>query len=271
MKIIKRLIIIAICFQFGYLNAQTEPTESVNPTDTSTYFLQKSQLDLLKSATAITALKVHEFKAAPGETNLLEEFKIKESKVLTAEQMTQMQQTLASPANYFFTAKIKQCLFLPQVGLQVIAPNGTLNVLFSFDCETVRFSNEEGYALFNLHSGAIPFSPFFEKIFPIAFPAAEFVSDAIPSDGTDTLSEMSLILNQIKSNGKVFKPKMAAPAPIHYIITDDDCTMHLAQKVKSECDINIAFEKLCELNNLSPADLEKLQPGDAIIVGYEVP
>lgn len=275
MKYQNAILVLALYFvnmgAYGQFFKMDSSDNSNTPDTLGLSFLDEEQVNFITSTKTVTIFEVNQFKALEGEENLMEEFKVINSQKLQAPEAEAIKSILLDTSNYFFTQKLKQCMFLPNMGLQLVSEQDTMNVMVSFDCETIRFKGGDGKTLlYNLYTGAEPFLGFFKNIFPTSpDPAAEengpeeFYSAENDSLGLNSMG--AVVQEECLTIDKPSPQKK----PIYYLMNEGDCPYNLVDKVKNECKVTIALEEIYRLNNMTLGKFINLKPGDFLIVGYE--
>ncbi len=283
MKIKNWLLLLPLSLVQVILWAQTEPIppqETISSADSIASPFSPETIEALLS-TDISAYQVSDFKAPPGTTNLLEEFEILQKKQLSKEESVAMCELLLDGEHYFFSNKIKQCLFLPQMGVQFAGETDTVNVLISFDCGMVRYYHAGTFQLYYINDKMDPLQNSLADL--LAAPLAS--TNAPPAD--QDLAIMSVSNSGFDLNNYLpstcasasraapfglsessFRINMPALKPIYYVLQEGEQVAELPQIVHHECNLSIDLNTIQQLNNLSAVQMQNMESGAALIVGY---
>ena len=277
------LLIVQILLVSLSLLAQPDtiaPQETIASTDSiSSPFSSSTKAALL--ATDITVFKVSDFKAAAGTDNLLEEFEIFQQELLSVEQSSFLCDMLLENQHYFFTNKIKQCLFLPQMGIQFAGEIDTVNVLVSFDCGMIRYYHNGQFNLYYINDQMDPLLKFVDDLFPAPVPSSEIpeADETVAESLAETpgFSIMAYIpacdyttqAGPFGAKESAFRVNTPASNPIFYILKEGEQADQLPQIVKDECNLSVDKNQICQLNNLTEIQFKNLAIGTTLIVGYQ--
>ena len=178
-----------------------------------------------------------EEKAAPN----VEGFKIVQSAPLTADEMASIKTIMTSTSTYYLTEDMKQCLFLPKMGIQFIDKKDTVNVLVSFKCDLARFYDGRKKTTLDSDDGRARLMAFFERKFNDVPPTAH--------------KEMSLNVTA---------------KPIYYTVQEGDFWYNLLFKIENTYETAISLDHLYQWNKEEQLKNAKDLPiGKTIIVGFE--
>lgn len=268
------ILLFAFLIPIG-LTAQVDTLESIGEEATAdAMFRQFAEVN--KSALLDTDIKVFEvdaFKAAAGTANVLEEFEILQTATPNKEEAAFICDMLLDADRYFFTNKIKQCLFLPQAGIQFASDTDTVNVLVSFDCGMIRFYKSGKYSLYYINKEMDPLQLYLNDLLPMATPTPEAepiantASDA--GSGFAAMAPMPATCTAQRDPGAgIPLGAMVAKQPVYYILKEGEGYQQLASLLNEECAMDVNIEKLCRLNNLSLEAFKKIGPGTTLVIGY---
>ncbi len=180
---------------------------------------------------------ISEEKAAPN----IEGFKIVQSAPLTADETQAIKSMLTTSETYYLTEDMKQCLFLPKMGMQFITKKDTVNVLVSFKCDLARFYNGRRKTTLDSDDGRDRLIAFFERKFNTPEP--------------QTHQEMSLNIVQ---------------KPIYYTVQEGDFWYNLITKINNTYESTISLDELKNWNqSRNLENVKELPVGKTIIVGFE--
>ncbi len=277
MKIKNLLLLLSLFLVQKNLSAQAE---SIPSQDSIASPFSPETIEALLS-TDIFAYQVSDFKAAPGTTNLLEEFEVLQKQQLNKEQSTYLCNLLLDGEHYFFSDKLKQCLFLPQMGVQFAGETDTVNVLISFDCGMVRYYHAGTFHLYYINDKMDPLHNYIADLFtaPIAN-TTPFIADeniGIMSINNSTFNLNNYMPNTCASAAMAapfglsessFRINMPALKPIYYVLQEGEQVAQLPQIVHQECNLSLDMNTIQQLNNLSEAQLKNMESGATLIVGY---
>lgn len=192
-------------------------------------------------AKKIRFCEVESFQSEEKAAANIEGFKIVQSAPLTAEEMTSIKTILTSTSTYYLTEDMKQCLFLPKMGIQFIDKKDTVNVLVSFKCDLARFYNGRKKTTLDSDDGRDRLMAFFERKF-----------NEIPPTGHEAMS-----LN-------------ITSKPIYYTVQEGDFWYNLLFKIENTYKTVISLDHLYQWNKEEQLKNAKDLPvGKTIIVGFE--
>ena len=130
-----------------------------------TEHLSKKQQHCLAEAGSGTIYEMEGF-LADGTSNqaVLENFTVLSSRTLGVEQVQALREILNDSSAYNHTRALKQCFFLPSMGLQVTDEIGSMNILLSFSCDLIRFYESGAYSQFHLNPQDQRLETFFKEL-----------------------------------------------------------------------------------------------------------
>lgn len=226
-------------------------------------------------ATEIKVFEVDAFKAAAGTANVLEEFEILQTATPNQEEAAFICDMLLDADRYFFTNKIKQCLFLPQAGVQFASESDTVNVLVSFDCGMIRFYKSGKYSLYYINGKMDPLQPYLRDLLPAAAPAPPVEGAPVVEAGGEAGSGFAAMAPMPAACAESADPGVGIPQgemkprqAVYYILKEGEGYQQLAALLDEECEMEVNIEKLCRLNNLSLEAFKQIGPGTALVIGY---
>ena len=127
--------------------------------------LSKNQQTCLAEAQTGKVFEMEGF-LADGSMNqeVLEKFTVLSAQTLDAKQVQTLQEILNDSITYNHTRALKQCFFLPTMGLSLEHGSTSMNVLFSFSCDLVRFYESGVYSQFHLNPRDARLETFFKEV-----------------------------------------------------------------------------------------------------------
>lgn len=220
-------------------------TVKITPDAVLQKILGDQTTEIIAKAQIINAYEVESFVSENALDNVLEGFKILQMEQLSGKQADYIKQLILSEKTYFLTEGMKQCLFLPKLGLQFVHNNDTSTILISFKCDFARFYHGSPFTL-NTDYGHEDLIEFFHDVFPMELTS---VFAAQPVKLANTLQ------------------------PIYYTVQLGDGWIIVAQKATNTLHEKVSVADLCKWNGVP---IEKAQTnqrflfkGETIIVGFK--
>ena len=224
--------------------------ETTDETTDETAFENEEVLDVLleevigsenkKIIANATAIRLYELESPrkTRSTNYFQDFAVIDEKDLTELEAKTIKHLLLSTETYSTGGFVKQCLFLPKMGVEFMSESGNVKVLISVLCDVVHFyQDEENYNAINSDNGHEAMVEFYQSAFPKA---------------SINLQKMDL---------------PSSPQPIFYTAKEGDNLFKIAQQMSKQYNQEITTDLLLQWNNCTDAD--KLAIGHQLIVGFK--
>lgn len=218
-------------------------TPTVSPTLKNT--LGEQLTSLIARAKVIKMYEVESFVNEDPIAATLDGFRILQTATLTNAQFIEAKRLISSETTYYITEDVKQCLFLPKMGLQFIDGKDTANILVSFKCDLARFRQQGNRITLNSDYGHDELIAFFNSVFTTQPYAYQDMSMAV---------------------------KIPTAKPIYYTVQFGEGWFLVAQKASNTYHTKISVNDLCRWNkvdkNEALTNQRYLRNGETIIVGF---
>ena len=125
----------------------------------------------LKEASSVRLYKMDPFpprRNAPLPEKRIERYAIlQEAEAISPEKTRELQALLLSEDTYRLDDAMKSCLFTPTVGVEFEGKDSSQYVMISFDCDVIRFTNDQGSSVMeDVDPGREQLMAFFSQYFP---------------------------------------------------------------------------------------------------------
>ncbi|MCI5082999.1 MAG: hypothetical protein MRY78_14970 [Saprospiraceae bacterium] len=208
----------------------------------------------LNNTSVIRAYKVEQFISEEADVALLEGFKILQVEEISPTQYQRFSDVLGQPTTFLQNEELlKQCYFLPAMGIHFVNAEDTVTALISLECDMVRFyyQDENGEPVFQTLNSD-PGHDLLQSMYSEIFPA---IAALDPKPTTETMG-MQLVQN-----------------PIHYKVAAGDGWIRIAEKASQQLGEKVAVKDICKWNNIAFAKAMSNQvyplKGETVIIGFE--